>query len=80
MSNHSQSVEIVLHVDDALEEKQRNDLASSLSANDGVYNARFTPNRDHLMLVKYNRVKYKAIDILQKLTSNNVRAELIGPI
>ncbi|MDX2457851.1 MAG: hypothetical protein QNL87_10110 [Gammaproteobacteria bacterium] len=80
MSNYNQSVEIVLHVDDALGEAQRNDLALSLRSNDGVYNVRFAPNRDHLMLVEYNRVKYKAIDILQKLTSNSVRAELIGPI
>jgi cell division protein FtsX len=80
MSNYNQSVEIVLHVDDDLGEEQRNNLASSLRSNDGVYNATFTPNRDHLMLVEYNRIKYKAIDILQKLTSNSVRAELIGPI
>jgi len=80
MRNQNQSVEIVLHVDDTLGEEQRNDLASTLSANDGVYNARFTPNRDHLMLVEYNRIKYKAVDILQKLTNNRVRAELIGPI
>ena len=80
MGNTNQSVEIVLHVDDVLGEEQRNDLALSLRSNDGVYDARFTPNRDHLMLVKYNRVKYKAIDILHKLTSNSVRAELIGPV
>ncbi|HAJ91947.1 MAG TPA: hypothetical protein DCO71_04920 [Gammaproteobacteria bacterium] len=80
MSHYNQSVEIVLHVDDTLGEEQRNDLALSLRSNDGVYNAKFTPNRNHLMLVEYNRVKYKALDILQKLTSNSVRAELIGPI
>lgn len=80
MSNQNQSVEIVLHVDDTLEEEQRDNLTSMLSANDGVYNARFTPNRNHLMLVEYNRIKYRAVDILQKLTSNSVRAELIGPI
>lgn len=80
MSKQNQSVEIVLHVDDNLGEKQRNELVSSLSANDGVYNARFTPNREHLMLVEYNRIKYKAVDILQKLTNCRVRAELIGPI
>jgi len=80
MSNQNQSVEIVLHVDDTLGEKQRNDLVSLLSANDGVYNAKFTPNREHLMLVEYNRIKYKAVDILQKLTNYRVRAELIGPI
>lgn len=80
MRNQNQSVEIVLHVDDTLGAEQRNDLVSSLSTNDGVYNARFTPNRDHLMVVEYNRIKYKAVDILQKLTKYSVRAELVGPI
>lgn len=80
MRNQNQSVEIVLHVADTLGEEQRNELISSLNANDGVYNATFTPNREHLMLVEYNRIKYRAVDILQKLTNNSVRAELIGPI
>ncbi|MEA2094943.1 MAG: hypothetical protein U9P11_10315 [Pseudomonadota bacterium] len=80
MSDHTQSVEIVLHVNDTLGEDRRNDLVTSLAANDGVYNACFTPNREHLMRVKYNRIQYKAQDILRKVMSQHVHAELIGPI
>ncbi len=80
MSHQSQSVEIIVHVDENLEESHRNEIVSSLAANDGIYNARFSPNRDHLMLVEYNRIKYKAQDILRKVMSHRLHAELIGPI
>lgn len=79
MSNN-QSVEIIVHVDENLGESRRSEVVSSLAANDGIYNARFTPNRDHLMLVEYNRIKYKAQDILRKVVSQRLHAELVGPV
>ncbi len=80
MRHQSQSVEIIVHIDENLGDLRRNEIASSLAANDGIYNARFTPNRDHPMLVEYNRIKYKAQDILRKVMSHRLHAELIGPI
>ena len=78
--SQNQTVEIIVHVDEHLGESRREEVASSLAANDGIYKARFTPNRNHLMLVEYNRIKYKAQDILRKVMNQRLHAELIGPI
>ena len=76
----NQSVEIIVHVDETLGELRRKEIVSSLSATDGIYNARFTPNRDHLMLVEYDRIKYKAQDVLHKVMNQQLHAVLVGPI
>jgi len=78
--NQNQSVEIIVHVDEQLGESRRNEIISSLSSTDGIYKARFTPNRDHLMLVEYDRIKYKAKDVLNKVMNQRLHAVLIGPI
>jgi hypothetical protein len=36
--------------------------------------------RYHLMLVKYDRDLYSSRDILDRVTSQNVSAKLIGPV
>jgi hypothetical protein len=78
--SQNQTVEIIVHVDEHLGEERRMEVVSSLAANDGIYKARFSQNRNHLMLVEYNRTKYKAQDILRKVMSHRLHAELIGPI
>jgi len=78
--SQNQSVEIIVHVDEQLGELRRQEVVSSLSATDGIYKARFTPNRDHLMLVEYDRIKHKAQDVLHKVMKQRLHAVLIGPI
>ncbi len=57
-------VEVVVHVDDALDEGQRSDLISHLRNCDGVEDARFTAGRNHLMLIDYDRDQLHAQDVL----------------
>jgi len=73
-------VEIVIHVDDALEDAQRNELINGLCKQGGVENARFTPGRDHLLVIDYDRDQLSAQDVLGFVQGDNLRAELVGPI
>ena len=74
------NVEIVVHVDNTLDEGQRNDLVSSLENSDGIDRAEFCPLRFHLMLVLYDRNRITSQDVLGRVTSQSIHAELVGPV
>lgn len=73
-------VEIVVHVDEALGEDQRTELVRDLEKQSGVECAHFTPGREHLLVVDYDRDLIKAMDVLGYVKQEHVGAELIGPI
>jgi hypothetical protein len=73
-------VEVLVHVDDALNDGQRSDLVGHLRGYDGVSGARFTTGRDHLLLIDYDRDRLNALDVLGYVRESHVTAELIGPI
>ena len=73
-------VEIVVHVDETLGEERRNDLAAALEGSDGINSAEFCPLRYHLMLVQYNQELIDSQDVLSRIKSENVHAELVGPV
>jgi len=73
-------VEIIVHVDETLGEHRRNDLVDALENTDGVKTAEFCPLRYHLMLVQYDRDSISSIDVLDRVKSQSVHAELIGPV
>ena len=74
------SVEIVVHVDEALPEVKRTDLVKALQDIDGIISAEFCPLRYHLMLVRYDRETFDSLDVLGKVNAQDVHAELIGPL
>ena len=72
-------VEVVVHVDVALSDGQRTDLVSHLKGCDGVEDARFTPGRNHLMLIDYDRDQLQSKDVLGYVRETHTAAELVGP-
>ena len=74
------TVEIVVHITETLGEKRREDLIAALEDNSGITAAEFCPLRYHLMLVSYDREMYSSHDVLERVTSKNVSAKLIGPV
>ena len=74
------TVEIVVHITETLGEQRREDLVAALEANGGITTAEFCPLRYHLMLVRYDRGFYSSQDVLDRVTSQNVKAKLIGPV
>ena len=74
------NVEIVVHVDETLDEGQRRELVSSLEDSEGIYRAEFCPLRFHLMLVQYDRNRMASQDVLGRVISQSIHAELVGPV
>lgn len=74
------TVEIVVHITETLGEQQRGDLVSALEDSGGITTAEFCPLRYHLMLVRYDKDMYSSQDVLDRVTSKNVNARLIGPV
>jgi hypothetical protein len=74
------AVEIVVHVSENLEDRQRNNLIVSLEKEDGIVSAEFCPLRYHLMLVRYDRDQYSSQDVLSAVGAQKLQARLIGPI
>jgi len=74
------NVEIVVHVDETLDEGQRSDLVTALEDSEGIYRAEFCPLRYHLMLVQYDRNRIASQDVLGRVTSQSIHAELVGPV
>ena len=74
------SVEIVVHVTEELNESQRDGLVSTLKYTKGILDAEFCPLRYHLMLVRYDTDEFSSQDVLTRITSKDVHAQLIGPV
>jgi len=79
-TNPDHTVEIVVHITESLGEKQRDDLVAALEDSGSITTAEFCPLRYHLMLVRYDRDMYSSQDVLDRVTSQNVSARLIGPV
>ncbi|MGD8619374.1 MAG: hypothetical protein PVH54_09335 [Gammaproteobacteria bacterium] len=73
-------VEIVVHVTETLEEKQRLNLVAALENDDRIFSVNFSKTRCHLMLVKYDRNRYSSQDVLARIESQKVNARLVGPV
>jgi hypothetical protein len=74
------TVEIVVHISESLDDAQRNNLVVALDQNDGIVSAEFCPLRYHLMLVRYDRDQYSSKDVLNAVSDRKLQARLIGPI
>jgi hypothetical protein len=79
-SEPDNTVEIVVHITETLEEQRREDLVAALEGKGGITTAEFCPLRYHLMLLRYDRDLYSSQDVLDRVTSQNVSARLIGPV
>ena len=74
------TVEIVVHITEALGEQRRKDLVVALEESSGITAAEFCPLRYHLILVRYDRDTYSSQDVLSRVESQNISAKLIGPV
>lgn len=73
-------VEVVVHVDEAFDQEQRDSLVRDLQKREGVEMAQFTQGRDHLLVVDYDRDRLQAQDVLALIRHEHIGAELVGPI
>jgi hypothetical protein len=73
-------VEIVVHITETLEEQQRLNFVDALENDERISAVSFSPKRCHLMLVKYDSNRYSSQDILASIESQNITAQLVGPV
>lgn len=73
-------VEIVVHIDETLDQLQREELAASLESGGGIGSCVFCDQRFHLMLVNYDREQISSQDVLGRVRGRHLHAELIGPV
>ena len=74
------TVEIVVHVSESLDETQRSNLVVALESNHGIVSAEFCPLRYHLMLLRYDKDQHSSKDVLSSVSEQHLQARLIGPI
>jgi hypothetical protein len=74
------TVEVVVHISEHLDDKQRNNLVVALKNRNDIVSAEFCHLRDHLMLVRYDRDHYSSQDMLNAFGAQKINARLIGPI
>jgi hypothetical protein len=74
------TVEIVVHISESLDDVERNNLVAALEQNYGIVSAEFCPLRYHLMLVRYDRDLYSSQNVLHDVSDRKLQARLIGPI
>ena len=71
-----QAVDILIHINEALEVNQQQKLESELRDIDGVVAPRF--NKPHLLLVSYNLNKTNTAVLLNVVKEKGYQAQLVG--
>jgi len=74
------TVEIVVHVSESLDDVQRNHLVVGQEQNDSIVSAEFCPLCYHSTLVRYDRDRYSSQDVLNAVSDRKLQARLIGPV
>ena len=71
-------VDITLHVDENLNNEQKESLEESLRSLDGVVSVHNSEKTPHLTIVQYNPDQMDSKRILKRVTDQGAHAELIG--
>ena len=74
------NMEVVIHINETLDEVQRQRVRGALADVDGITESEFCPSRFHLMLVAYDPDHTSSRAILDQVQRQGLHAQLIGPI
>ncbi len=72
------STDIVIHINEKLDNDHRERFSSEVCQVSGVLSANLPDNRPHLMIVAYNPVETKSVDVLSGVRDKGVHAQLVG--
>jgi hypothetical protein len=70
--------DILIHVNESLTDQQQATLEASMREIDGVVAPRFTPGRQHLMLVAFDPEATSTAELLSRVRSFGYNAQLVG--
>ena len=73
-----QMADVMIHIDETLSEESLRQIEAVVRENEGVISAGVPADNVHMMLVAYNPDGVSAVDILARVKSAGVHAELVG--
>jgi len=73
-----QLADVVIHIDQTLESERRSEIEEQLRVIDGVVSVHNPDDRPHLVIIEYNPDKTSSAFLLNRVTTEGVRAELVG--
>lgn len=72
------TTDVVIHINETLDCEHRDILSSEVRHFDGVISAALKGRRPHLMIVTYNPVKTKPLNVLTGVINSGMHAQLVG--
>ncbi len=73
-----QHAAVLIHTNGALDESAARHVIHKLNQIEGVSETRFTPEKDHLVMVAYDQRAVKAVQLLEKVRELGHEAQLVG--
>ena len=72
------TVDIIIHINEDLNNKERRKLSGEVSQIDGIISAGFEEKLSHLMVVAYDNLKTRHIEIIDGVRNRGLNAQLVG--
>lgn len=80
LNSSKAKLDIVVHVDELLDEQNRQRVEYAMLKGTGVERARFNNERQHLLIIGYNPAQTDSSKILKLVKQQQLNAQLIGGI
>jgi hypothetical protein len=71
-------IDVVVHIDEALDAARRDALLAAVRGEKGVIAVGYHNEKPHLMIVVFNPKDMASVDVLNLVKSSGVHAELTG--
>ena len=78
MAAETSMMDIVIHIDETLDAAKRDALLAAVRGTDGVIAVGYHNETAHLLIVVFNPKNLSSADVLAKIQSTGVHAELTG--
>jgi len=73
-----QLTDVLVHVEENINETEKEHIIEQLRAIDGVIAPRFNKEREHLLLVSYNSDTISSLTLLNEIKNKGYKAQLVG--
>lgn len=70
--------DVMIHINETLNSEARTSLEEDMRRIEGVVSPRFSPNKEHLMMIAFNPEKTSSLDLLSKARAAGYTAQLVG--
>ncbi len=78
MGQKSMKADVTVHIDEELDSERMSTVCHKIEELNGVIHVRCAEHKAHLLVVDFNPTEVNTHQILDRVTSQGVHAELIG--